>query len=168
LEQQLKKERKQMNLLEYMNLLNEANQIGTTAESSGSQLRACAQIHASLIGHHALCIENLIDNADEADMNKRMGEEKRKEAITECSTRPRARKNKMTIEEILKKVSVELERAEKKFPPFSSGHEGFAVIKEELDELWDNVKANHSDDMLEECIQVAAMAVRFAKDLCCR
>lgn len=28
------------------------------------------------------------------------------------------------------------------WPPFNSAHEGFAVLKEEVDELWDQVKIN--------------------------
>ena len=40
-------------------------------------------------------------------------------------------------DQILAEVSAELERAERAFPPFNSPHEGYAVIAEELDELWD-------------------------------
>lgn len=48
----------------------------------------------------------------------------------------------MSIESIAKEVVEELERAEAKFAPFNSSHEGYAVILEELDELWDVVKLN--------------------------
>jgi NTP pyrophosphatase (non-canonical NTP hydrolase) len=49
---------------------------------------------------------------------------------------------------------------------FNSTHEGFAVLKEEVDELWDAVKANESKQRLrEEAIQVAAMAIRFIQEL---
>lgn len=59
--------------------------------------------------------------------------------------------------------------AREKFPPFHSTHEGFAVLKEEVDELWDCVKQKNrgnSDDMLRECVQIAAMAACFACELC--
>ena len=53
---------------------------------------------------------------------------------------------------------------------FHSAHEGYAVIKEELDELWDEVKKKSSqrdrEKMLKESIQIAAMGMRFAIDIC--
>lgn len=56
------------------------------------------------------------------------------------------------------------------WPKFNSAHEGFAVLKEEVDELWDHVKTNQKrrdiDEMRKECIQVAAMAMRFALEIC--
>lgn len=56
-------------------------------------------------------------------------------------------------------------RAACKFKPFNSAHEGFAVLKEEVDELWDEVKANNSLRASEEAVQVGAMAVRFLTDV---
>jgi len=48
----------------------------------------------------------------------------------------------MSIESITTDVLMELASAEAKFKPFNSSHEGYAVILEELDELWDVVKLN--------------------------
>ena len=64
----------------------------------------------------------------------------------------------------------ELRTALNKYPPFNSGHEGYAIIKEELDELWEVVKLkqstpNRNELMRKEAIQVAAMAIRFLLDL---
>ena len=59
----------------------------------------------------------------------------------------------------------ELERATKKFGPFASAHEGYAVILEELDEAWDAIKANEIDKACAEMTQVAAMALRFLVDI---
>ena len=60
--------------------------------------------------------------------------------------------------------------ASSKFPPFNSSHEGFAVILEEIDELWDEVKKKNDlrshEDMRKEALQVAAMAIRFINDIC--
>jgi NTP pyrophosphatase (non-canonical NTP hydrolase) len=69
----------------------------------------------------------------------------------------------MTVDE----VTLELDRARAKFPAFHSAHEGFAVLMEEVDELWDEVRANGSRErMRAEAIQVAAMALRFISDVC--
>jgi hypothetical protein len=60
----------------------------------------------------------------------------------------------------------ELSEAQKKFPPFNSAHEGFAVLKGEVDELWEAIKNNESEKcMAQEAIQVAAMALRFVNDV---
>lgn len=69
---------------------------------------------------------------------------------------------------VLDEVGAELARARRKFPgKQNSPHEGWAVIQEELDELWDDVKSDAPrDQMRKEAIQVAAMAVRFIEDLC--
>lgn len=89
----------------------------------------------------------------------------------------------MSIESIAQEVVEELERAEAKFGPFNSSHEGYAVILEELDELWEVVRLSASelrglaptktlqerkrkDMMRAEAIQVAAMAMRFIKCIC--
>ena len=63
-------------------------------------------------------------------------------------------------------VERELDRAEEKFFRFNSAHEGFAVLKEEVDELWEVIKDKpaHPNKMKAEAIQVAAMAIRFLKD----
>jgi len=67
-------------------------------------------------------------------------------------------------------IITEYESASSKYPKFHSTHEGYAVIKEEVDELWDMVKAskeiNGHLEMEKECIQIAAMAIRFIEDLC--
>jgi hypothetical protein len=57
-----------------------------------------------------------------------------------------------------------------KWPAMNSAHEGYAVLLEELDELWEHVKTNQKRrdlvEMHKEAIQVAAMATRFALDIC--
>jgi hypothetical protein len=74
------------------------------------------------------------------------------------------------VMQTLEKVVVELSAAQLKFPPFNSAHEGYAIIKEELDELWDEVRTNQTtagrnERMAKEALQVAAMAMRFIIDL---
>ena len=76
----------------------------------------------------------------------------------------------MTIEQIIKDVEKEVDRAISLHQPFNSPHEGYAVLLEKVDELWDEVKKNHSrrdkDLMRTEAIHAAAMAIRFIKDCC--
>lgn len=50
--------------------------------------------------------------------------------------------------------------------PMQSMHEGYAVLKEEVDELWDAIKADDYEAAQEEVTQVGAMALRFLVDLC--
>ncbi len=70
-------------------------------------------------------------------------------------------------DEILHDIKKEFVSASQKFDSFKTYHEGYAVILEELDELWDEIKAKkHShENMKKEAIQVAAMALRFIYDL---
>ncbi len=64
-------------------------------------------------------------------------------------------------------ISFEYRRAKEIFPPFNSAHEGFAVLKEEVDELWQEVKHGENPaDLKAEAIQVGAMAMRFLVDVC--
>jgi hypothetical protein len=90
-------------------------------------------------------------------------------------------------------VEKELKSANEKFPMFASAHEGYAVIKEEIEEteqelheiknsldmLWHNIKLNDNKTQKEfiiqiksqaknlscEAIQVAAMAQKFIDSL---
>lgn len=74
------------------------------------------------------------------------------------------------IKDLLGEVADELDRAMSNWAPMNSAHEGWAVIMEELDELWEHVKTNQKRrvlfDMKKEAIQVAAMACRFALEVC--
>ena len=75
----------------------------------------------------------------------------------------------MTKKQIAHDVNTELECAMSRYTSFHSNHEGFAVIKEEVDELWDLIKQDKgivaTDEMRKECIQIAAMSIRFILDL---
>ena len=71
-----------------------------------------------------------------------------------------------TADEVMKEVI----RAKSIFTAdFVNQHEGYAVLLEEVDELWHEVKKNQRNyDLAEqrkEAIQVAAMAIRFATEL---
>jgi hypothetical protein len=68
----------------------------------------------------------------------------------------------------LAQVKDELLHAVMTHATFNTPHEGYAVILEELDELWDEVRRRHQDRdaMRKEAMQIAAMALRFMVDLC--
>jgi hypothetical protein len=70
---------------------------------------------------------------------------------------------------VLIKVLNELNHALSDFPAFNSAHEGYAILLEEIDELWEEVKKKpHLRDkakMEAEAIQVAAMAMRFIMEV---
>ncbi len=63
-------------------------------------------------------------------------------------------------------VASELNKARGKFPKFNSLHEGYAVLREEVDELWEEVKrkTRTRGTLRGEATQVGAMAVRFMVD----
>jgi hypothetical protein len=63
-------------------------------------------------------------------------------------------------------LRVEMKRGHDKFGDFNSTHELYAVLQEEVDEFWDSVKSNDPDPM--ELLQVAAVALRGAVELCAR
>ena len=65
-------------------------------------------------------------------------------------------------------VIQEMIDATQKHGRFNSPHEGWGVIWEEVDELWDEVRAkvHDKDKMRKECIQIAAMAFRYIMDVC--
>jgi hypothetical protein len=62
-------------------------------------------------------------------------------------------------------VKKELYRATEKFGKFHNPHEGYAILLEEVDELWDDIKSNNLYGSCDEAIQVAAMAMRYLFDL---
>lgn len=72
------------------------------------------------------------------------------------------------ISEAMTAIITEYQRATEAHGAFASAHEGYAVILEELDELWIEVKRRHKDlpAMRKEAIQVGAMAMRFLVDVC--
>ncbi len=65
------------------------------------------------------------------------------------------------LDEVLDAIRNEFLRARNKHSPLASAHEGYAVILEELDETWDEIKRDDFDAAREEAVQVGAMAVAF-------
>lgn len=65
-------------------------------------------------------------------------------------------------------AAAELARSNLKHRPnFYSLHEGYAVLLEEVDELWDIVRRQgppDAADVRRECLQIAAMAAKIARN----
>lgn len=74
------------------------------------------------------------------------------------------------LKDNLNKVHAEVVRAKGMFPQnFVNQHEAYAVILEEVDELWDEIKKNQKVYDLpaqrKEAIQAAAMLMRLITEL---
>jgi hypothetical protein len=69
-------------------------------------------------------------------------------------------------------IMEEYVRARKTFGSFASPHEAYAVLLEEMDELWEEVKANKGEPRLRrmkmrrEAMQIGAMALAFMHECC--
>ena len=67
-------------------------------------------------------------------------------------------------------IESEFTRANNLYPGFHSNHEAYAVIKEEFDELWDEIRkekgVNGNDQIRNELIQIGAMVVKYLENLC--
>jgi len=83
--------------------------------------------------------------------------------IDGCNNRPDNKALKLIFTEYQRAILIHKNK-------FNSVHEGYAIIKEELDELWDEIKKKESDRdstrMTKEATQIGAMALRFLIDLC--
>lgn len=64
-------------------------------------------------------------------------------------------------------VQDRLEYTRLKYPkPITSKHQAYTLIKDELDELWDEVrKENFKQGLLTELLDIAAVCQRVAEDL---
>ena len=69
----------------------------------------------------------------------------------------------MTRTEILSAISRDLDHAYDKHGREQWGrHEFYAILKEEVDELWDDIKADNSQPRVQkEALQIAAMVFRY-------
>lgn len=70
------------------------------------------------------------------------------------------------MQTIINEVLAEIKRADEIYPRYHSQHEGYAVLLEEVEELWDAIKMKQSHPSRDECIrlesiQVAASILRF-------
>jgi NTP pyrophosphatase (non-canonical NTP hydrolase) len=66
---------------------------------------------------------------------------------------------------VLDEIRDEMQRAEDRYGPFSSTHEGYGVLAEEVAELFDAIRLNDLGAVRQEAKQVAAVAARIADSL---
>ena len=70
---------------------------------------------------------------------------------------------------LLGEVIKELNKATSNYGEYHSPHEGYAIIKEELEKLWNEIKKspkNRNYKLMEkEAIQLTAMSLRFLNDM---
>lgn len=59
----------------------------------------------------------------------------------------------------------EYERARAKHKPMQSAHEGYAILLEEIDELWQEIKHGTPEKARKEAIQVGAMALAIIAEV---
>lgn len=67
------------------------------------------------------------------------------------------------LKKIIEDVIEEVRYAESKHPSFRSGHEGYGIILEEVDELWDEVKRKDTNYARQytEAKHIACTAIRY-------
>jgi len=79
--------------------------------------------------------------------------------------------NRSKVDKIAAEFVAEMLKATEKFPSITTEHEGYAIILEEMEEMWENIKLNqykHEDRkkmIRKEAIQVGAMVLRLIYDL---
>ena len=69
------------------------------------------------------------------------------------------------IDEVLAIIKAEFFRATRKHPAFNSSYEGFAVMKKQLDDAWEDIKCRDADGAARRSIKLAARGMRFFYDL---
>lgn len=119
-------------------------------------------------------MEDLMEACDFAqDVGERVGQMRGKvEGFAAGIRAPRSAAEQRVLDQspalarILQEVFVEARKAIGKHPPQHSPHEGYAVLQEEVDELWDEIKADRGrqGSARVEAIQAAAMAIRYVLD----
>lgn len=76
----------------------------------------------------------------------------------------------MSVHLLMIQIAKEAERSEAFYGDFNSSHEAYAVMLEELDEVWEIVRKKSDkrdyEELKKELVQVCAMGVRFIKSCC--
>ena len=70
-----------------------------------------------------------------------------------------------TADEITFSIHEEVIRADDRYGPFRSAHEGFGVLAEEVAELLGAIRSNDGARITAEAVQVSAVAARIATSM---
>lgn len=71
----------------------------------------------------------------------------------------------MALSESFDHITALIHRANARYGPLASTHEGLGVAMEEWDELREAVKSNDLDRIESECLDLAAVLIRMAEDI---
>ena len=63
----------------------------------------------------------------------------------------------------LSHIEDEMDAAQRRYGPFTSTHEAYGVLAEEVAELLEAVRSNDAGSIAAEAVQVAAVAARLAE-----
>ena len=89
--------------------------------------------------------------------------------IDGCDKKPE-NKARQKASKTLEAIKAEYEWAIAHHKTFNSAHEGYAIIKEEFDELWEEIRKKDAvrskAAMAEEAIHTSAMLLRFLVEIC--
>jgi hypothetical protein len=68
------------------------------------------------------------------------------------------------LDAALAEIRAEVIRARSLHKPFNSPHEAYAILQEEVDEYWDDVKRDRRVPAAAEAVQVGAVAARIVME----
>ena len=75
-------------------------------------------------------------------------------------------KDKLHPEGVLDEILAEYRKAREKHKPMINHHEAKAVIEEEFDEMWDEIKVDNHPRARKEAVQLAAMVLAYIVEVC--
>jgi NTP pyrophosphatase (non-canonical NTP hydrolase) len=68
-------------------------------------------------------------------------------------------------DDILREIEARIDKAVTRYGAFSSTHEALGVALEEWDELRDAIRSNKLGSVEHECMDLAAVLIRLARDI---
>ena len=71
----------------------------------------------------------------------------------------------MAHDDLIYEVEARIAKAHQRYGEFASTHEALGVALEEWDELRDAIKANDPTNIEHECLDLAAVLIRLARDM---
>jgi NTP pyrophosphatase (non-canonical NTP hydrolase) len=88
-----------------------------------------------------------------------------KPAADRSAETPRPQGERWTHPQDIYELEAEIDRADRRYGDYASTHEALGVLAEEYHELVAAIRANKSESIRAEAIQVAAVAIRMVRSL---